>query len=286
MLSQLVFQEAKEIERLSVQNRLLAGYEQPILAQLFDGRGELAVLDVGCSNGAKTAKRFSSDSVSCVIGLEYIEGMAAKAQENYGNEKFSFYPCDVMAPGFQERLTAIMRQRNIDGFDVIYLSFVLMHLSDAEKLLRELRPFLKPDGQMLIIEADDAASALNGDEGGLLGAFLEILDKDPYSGNRRAGGRLSEMVLACGYEIDRVWHDCISAGAGETEKKQAILTTFFSYLPEDVTLLLDEQPDSREYRAWKAWLEDNFEALKEKILRQDSVISMGMKILTCTRDEI
>ena len=40
------------------------------------------------------------------------------------------------------------------------------------------------DGKILIIEADDSNSKLNGDGGGLLGDFLSILKKDKYAGNR------------------------------------------------------------------------------------------------------
>jgi hypothetical protein len=67
--SQLVFQDKKEIKRLRVQNSLLACYEAPILAQIFAEGQNLAVLDVGCNDGCKTLERFTSDSVSPVIGL-------------------------------------------------------------------------------------------------------------------------------------------------------------------------------------------------------------------------
>ena len=177
MQSQLVFQEKNEIKRLRVQNELLACYEAPVFAQIFSEGQDLAVLDIGCNDGAKTIERFTSDQVLCVIGLEYNEVLAAKAQKAYGNERFSFYPLDVEAEDFAERLRIIMNDKKIDGFDVIYLSFVLMHLSDVKGLLIALRPFLKTDGKLFIIEANDASSTLTGDKNGLLGEFLEILKR-------------------------------------------------------------------------------------------------------------
>ena len=218
-----------------------------------------------------------------VIGLEYNEELAAKAQKAYGNERFSFYPLDVEAADFAERLHNIMNEKKIDGFDVIYLSFVLMHLSDVKGLLIALRPFLKTDGKLFIIEANDAASTLTGDKNGLLGEFLEILKKDKYSGDREVGATVCETLSACGYESINVWHDAVSAAEGEKEKKKAIFTTFFTYLREDVLLLLESEPDNEEYRSWSAWLDGNYEPLKRLILKEKSVISMGMKILTCTK---
>ncbi len=283
MQSQLVFQEKNEIRRLRVQNELLSCYEAPILTQIFSEERNLSVLDIGCNDGQKTVERFSSESVSHVIGLEYNEKLAEKAQKTYGNEHFSFYPFDVETEDFSEYLRAIMAEKQIDGFDVIYLSFVLMHLSDVKGLLLDLYPFLKENGKLFIVEANDAASTLNNDEKGLLGEFLEMLKKDKYSGNRAVGATICEVLSDCGYRDICVWYDAVSATEGEKEKKKAIFTTFFSYLSEDILLLLDAEPDNEEYRSWSLWLDLNYKTLKRLILQEKSVISMGMKILTCTK---
>lgn len=283
MQSQLVFQNQTEMERLRVQNSLLSCYEEPIFAQIFAERQELHVLDIGCHDGAKTTERFSSDAVSRVIGLEYNEELALKAEKRYGDEKFSFYTCDVDTDEFPKQLRAIMEETCVDGFDVIYLSFLLMHLSDVSKLLEALHPFLKTGGKLFVVEANDRASTLSNDENGLLGEFFDILQKDRYAGNREVGAVICETLAACGYEELFVWHDAISAGEGEMEKKTAIFTMFFTYLPEDVQLLQDAEPENKAYQTWAAWLERNFETLKGLILQERSEVSMGMKILSCTK---
>ena len=283
MENQFVFQEEKEIERLHVQNSLLSSYEAPIFKELFSRRCGLTVLDVGCNNGSKTVERFSSDCVSQVIGLEYNPDLAVKAQALYGNDRFSFYPFDVEAPAFSQRLQKIMDARGIDGFDVIYLSYVLMHLSDAARLLEELRPFLKEEGRMLIIDANDGASTLSLDPDGLLEQFLSILKADRYSGNREAGSMACQLLRDSGAWDVHIWHDCISAGTGEAEKKKAIFTTFFSYLPEDVSLLLGAEPENEVYHTWDLWIREHYPSLKNQIMQDEAVISMGIKILTCTK---
>ena len=283
MQSQLVFQEKKEMERLRVQNKLLSCSEGPVLAPIFSGREGLAVLDVGCNDGSKTVQWFSDQAVSQVIGLEYNEGLAVKAQAVHGEGRFSFWHLDVEAPEFAQRLAVIMKEKQIEAFDVIYLSFVLMHLSDVSRLLAVLRPFLKPDGKLIVIEANDRISTLDNDEQGLLGAYLEILEKEKYSGNRKIGAEICDRLAACGYEDIVVWHDYISAGVGETEKKKAVFTMFFTYMSEDIDLLLRLQPENEEYRSWSDWLACNYETLKDLILQEESTISMGIKILTCVK---
>lgn len=284
MQNQLVFQEKTEMERLRIQNNLLASYETPVFKQIFSERQNLAVLDIGCNDGMKTVERFSSEAVSRVLGLEYNEKLATKAQQSYGDEKFSFYAFDVEADDFTEKLRAIMKTEQIDGFDVIYLSFVLMHLCDVNKLLVSIRPFLKTEGKLVIIEANDSAFYLSHDKQGLLGEFLEMLRKDKYSGNREVGASICSILPECGYENICVWHECVSASGREREKKKAIFTTFFSYLPEDVLLLLESEPENEEYKSWAEWLDCHYKTLKRLILQKKSTISMGIKILTCTKD--
>ena len=286
MQNQLVFQEKNEIRRLRVQNNLLSCYEAPILAQIFSGRQELSVLDIGCNDGMKTVERFSSNAVSRVIGLEYNAELAKKAQKQYGNERFSFYSLDVESQDFKERLCSLMNEKQIVGFDVIYLSFVLMHLTDVNKLLLTLRSFLKTDGILLVIEANDSTSILKAPQNGLLDEFLEILKKDKYSGNRDLGASICHNLSVCGYDSIRVWCDAISAGEGERDKKKAIFTTFFSYLPEDIVLLLEAEPENVEYQEWSAWIDRNYKALKQMILREQTVISMGMMILSCKKGKL
>lgn len=283
MNSQLIFQDETEMRRLRVQNTLLASYEEPILATLFSSAKDMAVLDVGCNDGTKTVKRFSSPSVSDCIGLEFNNDLVQSANERYGDGRFSFFRIDAEDNDFTASLSNIMEEKNIEGFDLIYLSFLLMHLKDREKFLRSLSQFLRKDGKILIIEADDSASKLNGDKGGLLGEFLEILSKDRYAGNRDVGRNIIPLLRKCGYDDITVHYDAISASKGEKEKKEAIFTTFFSYLGEDVSILLSCDPENAEYRSWKAWLDKNFCTLKELVTDEESEISMGMKILTCSK---
>ena len=283
MQSQLVFQEELEIKRLRVQNRLLSAYEAPVFAQIFsEGRG-ITVLDIGCNDGSKTVECFSEEAVSRVIGLEYNAELAEQAQSKWGDDRFSFYPMDVETADFSDKLREIMSAKDIRSFDVIYLSFVLMHLKDAKKLLCALQPFLSENGKILIIEANDSASTLSHDADGLLGECLDILKRETYSGNREVGRHICETLGECGYENIRVWHDSIGAGEGEKEKKEAIFTTFFSYLPEDVKLLNSLEPDNEEYGKWSAWIEARYEDLKRLIMQDKSEISMGMKFVTCMR---
>ena len=158
-----------------------------------------------------------------------------------------------------------------------------MHLLDGKKLLRTLEQFLKKDGVLFITESNDCASTLVPDEKNLLEQFLDILNQDKYAGRRDTGAKASGWLADFGYGNIHVWSQGISAGKEELERKNQIFQTFFSYLPEDVEILLAEEPDNRDYQEWQKWLGENYEGLRQQILSKDSEITMGMQILSCEK---
>ena len=158
---------------------------------------------------------------------------------------------------------------------LICLSFVLMHLHDGEKLLRILKNFLKKGGVIFITESNDRISTLAPDEKNLLGQFLDILKEDKYAGKRETGQAVPGWLTNCGYNHIHVWCKGISAAKGEQRQKEDIFQTFFSYLPEDVEILLAEEPDNRKYQDWQNWLKKNYEELQQLILSEESVPDAG-----------
>lgn len=276
-----VFQENQEIDRLLIQNSLLKGYEQPIYDRVIGERFGLTILDIGCNNGSKTVDRFGSKRIAQLIGLEYLGELAEAAKETYGNDRFAFYQCDVEAPEFVEKLTWFMKENNIKAFDIIHISFVLMHLKDPGILLLELRNFLTPDGQLIIVEANDAVSAVSPDSDQLFKSFLNILYQDPFSGDRDCGKKIPLILEEIGYVQISLENTLICAGSAERKKKNAIFETFFSYLKEDVLLLHETESENILYAAWQTWIEMHFDQLKSLILAETTMISMGVSIITC-----
>lgn len=276
MQGQNIFGNEKEIKRLEVQNRLFSELEKPLISGLFSGKSGLSVLDIGCNNGAKAFRLFENDMFSRVIGIDCNEKLIEKADKAYGSRKFSFYKADIESPEFAEDF-------NIQQFDIIYISFVLMHLRDPEALLVRLKSLLKPDGVLIVTEGNDGIYDISPGGAELLRGALEILKKDKYAGNRETGKTLPDILSKCGYSDTETLCEYISAKADETEKKEDIFTTFFSYLPDDVELLLAEDPENAEYIAFSDWLRENYESLRRVITDNKTEIKMGLKIAACKR---
>lgn len=279
-----IFESSKEIDRLAVQNRLLKEYEEPVCRRLLEGRQGVRVLDVGCNNGSKTAARFSRSGVSTVIGLEYNQTLAARAQAAYGDSCFSFYRCDVEQPEFPDQLRGWMAERRVEAFDLIHVSLVLLHLRDPGQVLGQLKQFLAPDGRLLIIEANDAENRLSSGDEHLFREFMDILRKDPFSGDRELIHTVPKLLEEQGY-TDIVLENAVMGAKGhETVKKEEMFDTFFSYLPEDVALLREQEPENPLYRQWEEWVSRHYEALYHQIIAEGAEITLGLSIYTARKE--
>ena len=255
--------------------------ETPVFQYLLAGRQGLRVLDVGCNSGFKTARRFGRPEVSRVMGLEYSARLVEQARAAYGGEKFCFYPCDLEQPGFAQELRAAMDREQIEAFDLIYISFVLMHLQDPARILRQLRPFLARGGRLLVEEAGDMACSLLPDQGGLFRVFLGMLAVDPYAGNRRCGESLAQWLKDCGYREIRQLPAAMRAAGGQREKKEQMFQVFFSYLPDDIARLRRQEPDNPVWAEGCSWLADHYEELHQEILDQGSELTVSVRVILC-----
>jgi SAM-dependent methyltransferase len=85
------------------------------------------------------------------------------------------------------------------SFDLVYSRFLLIHLTEPERALREMRALLKPDG-ILVCEDGDLTSA-GSEPPSALGAFADLFGRlGPARGvDYTLGRRLYQMVLAAGF---------------------------------------------------------------------------------------
>jgi 2-polyprenyl-3-methyl-5-hydroxy-6-metoxy-1,4-benzoquinol methylase len=95
------------------------------------------VLELGPANGYMTA--VMRDRGCTVVGIEFDEAMAAEA-EAYAERMIVG---DLDALDFDAEL-------GDDRFDVIVAADVLEHLRDPVAVLQRLRPFLRPDGHLVV----------------------------------------------------------------------------------------------------------------------------------------
>ncbi len=276
-----VYQQEQEMERLSVQEELFLHYEQPVYQKIF-ARPRRFVLDIGSNDGRKTVKRFADLHTQKVIGLECNSELTKTAMANCRDSRFSFFTCDVEDENFMSFIRQIMAEEDIPAFDVIHISFVLMHLQDCALLLEKLRPLLAADGVLMVIDVNDDETNVLPDKRNLFSEFKELLCFDPYAGDRRCGAKLPELLSGSGYKDMSIEREKLVISPAEAQKKQNMFDVFCSYLEEDIKILLRDEPENQYYIRCADWLKHNYEAMRDDVLARDSIFTIGVRIITCT----
>ncbi len=276
-----VYQQEQEIERLSVQEELFLTYEEPVYQKVFSTPRRF-VLDIGSNDGRKTVNRFGNTHTQRVIGLECNSELTETARANCRDDRFSFYHCDVEEENFMPFLRQIMTEESIPAFDVIHISFVLMHLQDCALLLAQLRSLLAPGGILMVIDVNDEQSKVLPDKRNLFSEFKELLRFDPYAGDRICGAKLPELLSKAGYKDICIEREKLVISPAEIQKKQNMFDVFCSYLEEDIKILRKENPANLDYIRCEDWLKHNYEALRENVLARDSLFTVGVSIIICT----
>jgi SAM-dependent methyltransferase len=118
------------------------------LARILDLKGNEAVLDVGCGIGGPS--RYLAKTYGChVAGLdltpEFCQVAAMLAERTGLAGKVEYRQGDALAMPFADR-----------SFDVVWSQNVAMNIADRDRLYREIRRVLRPDGRYAFSDVVDS----------------------------------------------------------------------------------------------------------------------------------
>ena len=103
----------------------------------------LRVLDAACGEGYGSA--LLAGAAAAVAGVDISEDAIAHANGRYGGGNLEFLTADCLALPFADH-----------AFDCVVSFETLEHLEDQDRLLREIRRVLKPEGFLVISSPDKA----------------------------------------------------------------------------------------------------------------------------------
>ena len=269
-----IFDTDYEIERLNAQEELLWKAQERIYDSFLNGK-DMVILDIGCSDGFKTVREFDRDNVKKVLALDYAAEAVAKAKANCGSEKFCFEMGNVEDADFEDRLIDLMKKHDIEAFDVVHLSLVVLHLKNPVNLFTLLRRYIKKGGRIVIVEADDDKAVLSPDDY-YLRKYNSLLKLDPYMGNRACASNMYIWLNKAGY--CSIHDTYVYAQGKDTATKKAMFDIYFSSLPVDFEDLCIDDPSNEDYRMAKDWLDENIDNIYEYLLQEKTVFSFGVSI--------
>jgi len=155
------------------------------------------VLEAGCGIGAQTvilAKNNPDAKITSVdISPESLEKAREKVERN-GIKNVRFLQADIFSLPFED-----------SSFDHVFVCFVLEHLQNPEKIMRNLRKILKPEGTITVIEGDHGSCYFYPEGKNALEAWNCLIRvQAQMKGNSLIGRQLYPLLRESGFSNIRV----------------------------------------------------------------------------------
>src|SRR5262249_51309954 len=195
--------------RLRILHALYGPGSRRVLLDAGLGRG-MRVADLGCGVGIVTA--LLAELVGPeghVVGVDASAAQLAQARERLapGSTNIRFVEASATDTGLPP-----------ESFDLVYCRFLLIHLPEPERALREMFTLLKPNGILVCEDGDLTASG--SEPPSALDAFADLWGRlGPQRGlNYTLGRRLFQMVLAAGFPAPEITFNQPVVARGETKR--------------------------------------------------------------------
>lgn len=150
------------------------------------------VLEAGCGIGAQTVILARNSPGARITAVDISEDSLRRAQEKIKQERITnvvFQQADLFHLPFEPA-----------SFDHIFVCFVLEHLAAPSQALTLLRPLLKKDGTITVIEGDHGSAYFhpdNPDARRVIGCLVELQQR--AGGNALIGRQLHPLVTGAGF---------------------------------------------------------------------------------------
>ncbi|MBN2104149.1 methyltransferase domain-containing protein [bacterium] len=149
------------------------------------------VLEAGCGVGAQTLTLLEKSPGAYFISVDISPTSVEKARAKAGStgyDNIEFRVADIFDLPFEP-----------ETFDHVFLCFVLEHISDPSKAIRQLRTVLKPGGSITAIEGDHGSTYFYPDSRSAHEAIQCLIDLQARSGgNSEIGRELYPLFIQAG----------------------------------------------------------------------------------------
>lgn len=150
------------------------------------------VLEAGCGIGAQTVILAKNSPGAQIVSVDISPESIKHAKERVKKEGFknvTFQTGDIFSLPFEP-----------ETFDHIFVCFVLEHLAEPEIALKRLRPLLKKDGTITVIEGDHGSTFFHPDSAEAQRAIACLVElQQKMGGNALIGRQLYPLLTRAGF---------------------------------------------------------------------------------------
>jgi ubiquinone/menaquinone biosynthesis C-methylase UbiE len=171
----------------------LGNNTRSLICEKLGSEGRLGkTVEFGCGTGCMT--KVLAGKVDSLVATDIADGMVRVAKENVkGYDNIQFQVANSEKTTFPDM-----------AFDTAFMGLVI-HFTDADKTLAEMKRILKPDGTLIIANLDPGLKApynMIGVLRAMYHALMKYHRQMPVPPNMMTGSQLSEKLEKAGFKVN------------------------------------------------------------------------------------
>lgn len=268
-----------EKERLLKQAELLAEHVSKTMEE-FPSVG--SILDVGCSDGSGVMLKIKNTTYRNFCGIDINPDEIGKANQVFGDNKHTFINCDVLDGSFSDHIAQYMREKDIIGFDLVIVSYVLLHTEDPTELLKRIGSVMNPGAAIIIQDHDDGASLVYPQHEYFDNVFT-LWKNARDSGDRNFGRKIPSLLRDAGFCNIALKESSFSSLDHHAAYKEVLWDFFFNADYWDIHDALDFH-DPSVFNLYKE-CEKQHADMKARYMNGEFFLNLGMFVFIAYRGE-
>ena len=275
-----------ELKRLKVQEKILHKFDGNLYSDYSKDFEELNVLDLGCNDGSYMIESLKNIGKKyTLLGLDFNKASILKAQTTVQEENRIFKYANVEHEDeLDEAINSYLIEKNLPGFNIVNMSFLLLHLSNPELLLKRLRKYLVKGGYVLIKDVDDNFEVAYPDVNGHFEKLKELSIADSKLGGYRLTGRqIPYMLSKTGYKDVELIKQGINTLGMDYDEKEEFFDMRFGYFEEVYTTLSKENPNDKYAASGLAFIKEHYNEIEEEFTEDHFFFNFGVVLFAAKR---
>ncbi len=276
--------DEKERARLLIQQRLLEKFDGELYDAVAAERENMYVLDLGSANGSFAMSRFGSrKNLAFFLGTEFNGEAVERANAAYGNDHIVFTQCDLEGEDVEKVIGDVCEKYGIDGFNVVNISMLILHLKNPVRLLKRIRKFVRSGATIVIKDIDDGLNLAYPDREGHFEYAVGLCAKNPLGGFRASGRQIPYLLRKSGYRDIRLVRSGLNTLDMDFDEREAMFHIYFSFIRGDFAYLAAQSPDNALYRESAEWMQKHYEEMEDEFMNEDFFFSLGFMLYTAKK---
>jgi 2-polyprenyl-3-methyl-5-hydroxy-6-metoxy-1,4-benzoquinol methylase len=277
--------DSKEKQRLEFQKILTRNEDLKVLEPILENKKNINILDIGCNNGNLVIDRIESLKITInkLIGIDSNKEIVGEANEINGSDIYHFYCENAEKDSFDENIKNIMDDNQIEGFDLICLSMVLLHLSKPYHVLKKLRKIMNKGSIIFIRDMDDTLAMIYPDQDNLFEKSMKISNDIEMAGFRNFGRQIPSLLKKSGFNNISLHPESINTLGMNHDEKEALFNTNFLFILIDLPILIKKYPDEKKYSEYYKWITSVYDQMEELFQSDDFFYQMGTVLFTAEK---